>query len=130
MAERGEAIQVTPTEAPPPSDPDIHGGLDIPNFDLWMEEVGPCESQNTVDINTGNGYSGIIQFHPRTWRAIGGEQFAPFAYQATLYEQLYMGEVLLRHPDGGAGSWPKCAAGIKFNMRELRDPSVTMAMQQ
>lgn len=63
-----------------------------------------CESTGRWDINTGNGYYGGIQFHPRSWRAVGGEGYP---HEATRIEQIYRGELLLDLQ--GWGAWPGCS---------------------
>ena len=39
---------------------------------VW-DQLAQCESGGNWAINTGNGYSGGLQFLPSTWRAYGGE---------------------------------------------------------
>ena len=39
--------------------------------DPW-DAVAQCESGGNWSTNTGNGYSGGLQFAPSTWRSFGG----------------------------------------------------------
>lgn len=81
--------------------------------DATWDRVAQCESGGQWDINTGNGYHGGLQFSPRTWRAFGGREFAPVAYQATRAEQIVVAERVLAKQ--GWGAWPVCSrkAGVR-----------------
>jgi hypothetical protein len=46
-------------------------------------------------------------FHIGTWRAMGGEEFAPDAYQATREQQIIVAERTLAR--SGWGAWPGCS---------------------
>lgn len=70
------------------------------------DAVAACESTGNWSINTGNSFSGGLQFTASTWRAFGGLQYAPAAYQASRSEQIAVAERVL---DGqGIGAWPVC----------------------
>lgn len=78
----------------------------------WDRLAG-CESTWNWDINNGNGYHGGLQFHPNTWRAYGGGEFAAYAYQATPEQQITVAERVLWAGYGhngpqGRGAWPGC----------------------
>lgn len=80
----------------------------------WDRLAG-CESTWRWDINTGNGYYGGVQFHPQTWRAYGGEEFAALPHQATPEQQIAVAERVLWAGHGpygpqGRGAWPGCRA--------------------
>lgn len=79
--------------------------------DAW-NRVADCESSNTWDINTGNGYFGGLQFTQSTWEAYGGTAYAPRADLASKSEQIAVAEKVLKGQ--GAGAWPNCgpAAGL------------------
>ena len=79
------------------------GGGDGGKWDVIAE----CESNGNWSINTGNGYSGGLQFLHSTWRAYGGQEFAPLAYQASKSEQIIVAERVL--DDAGWGAWPTCS---------------------
>lgn len=83
---------------------------------LW-DRVAHCESTNRWGINTGNGYHGGLQFHPNTWNAYGGGEYARYAYQATPEQQIAVAERVLwaghdRFGPQGKGAWPHCGRGL------------------
>lgn len=71
------------------------------------ESLAQCESQGDWSIDTGNGYSGGLQFAPSTWKAHGGEEFAETAGEATKEEQIYVANKLAQE-SGGFSPWPAC----------------------
>ena len=73
---------------------------------VW-DRIAQCESGGNWSINTGNGYSGGLQFLHSTWRAYGGQEFASMAYQASRSEQIIVAERIL--DDVGWGAWPTCS---------------------
>jgi LysM repeat protein len=73
---------------------------------IW-DKVAQCESGGRWNINTGNGYSGGLQFSPSTWSGFGGTQFAPTANQATREQQIVVAERVLAKQ--GWGAWPVCS---------------------
>lgn len=109
--------------SPPEPDPDMTGaaGLDLddPGEDsggeagsdaadpVW-DELARCESSGDWSIDTGNGYSGGLQFDDPTWQAYGGAEFAPRANQATREQQIAVA-TKVRDDRGGYGSSPACA---------------------
>lgn len=78
-------------------------GLQPPWSADW-NAIAQGESGGNWGINTGNGYSGGLQFSPSSWEAAGGTQFAPSAHQATPYQQALTAENLLGMQ--GPGAWP------------------------
>jgi hypothetical protein len=72
------------------------------------DAVAQCESGGNWAANTGNGFSGGLQFKQATWTANGGVG-AP--HQATREEQIRVAENVARKQ--GMGAWPSCgqAAG-------------------
>lgn len=72
------------------------------------DAVAQCESGGNWTANTGNGFSGGLQFSDATWTANGG---IGSAAQATREEQIRVAENVARKQ--GMGAWPKCgqAAG-------------------
>jgi hypothetical protein len=71
------------------------------------DALAECESGGDWSINTGNGYSGGLQFSPSTWRAYGGEGSA---HNASRTEQIAVAENVL---DGqGWGAWPACSSEL------------------
>jgi uncharacterized protein YabE (DUF348 family) len=77
---------------------------------VW-DKIAACESGGNWAINTGNGYSGGLQFLESTWLANGGGAFAPYAYEASREQQIIVAE-RIRAASGGYGAWPACAAGL------------------
>jgi hypothetical protein len=80
----------TPSIAPVPSD-------------VW-DNIAQCESGGKWNTNTGNGYSGGLQFAPSTWRAHGGKG-SP--HRASIAEQKRIAKKVLASQ--GWGAWPSCS---------------------
>ncbi len=76
---------------------------------VW-DRLAQCESGGNWSINTGNPYSGGLQFLPSTWQAFGGNEFAPAAHQATRAQQIVVAERILAGQ--GWGAWPACSAKL------------------
>jgi resuscitation-promoting factor RpfA len=70
---------------------------------VW-DRLAQCESTGNWNINTGNGFSGGLQFTPSTWRAFGG---AGVAHRATREQQIAVAERVLA--EQGWGAWPACS---------------------
>ncbi len=72
------------------------------------DAIAQCESGGNWAANTGNGFSGGLQFKQATWAANGGVG-AP--HQASREEQIRVAENVARKQ--GLGAWPSCgqAAG-------------------
>lgn len=77
----------------------------VPFGSRW-DALAACESTNNWAINTGNGFSGGLQFTPSTWLAFGGGKYAPMAWQATRDQQIEIAEKVLAVQ--GWGAWPAC----------------------
>lgn len=75
---------------------------------VW-HSLAQCESGGNWSINTGL-YDGGLQFHPQTWNAYGGQQYAPRAYMATSEQQVAVAERVLASQ--GWGAWPACSAKL------------------
>jgi len=86
--------------------PLIGGGVAHADTSVW-DRVATCESTNNWSINTGNGFSGGLQFTQSTWAAYGGTQYAPQAYQASREQQIAVAERVLAGQ--GPGAWPVCS---------------------
>lgn len=89
--------------------------------DSAWDKLAQCESSGNWAINTGNGFSGGLQFTPSTWRAFGGAAFAPVAHQASREEQIVVAEKVLAGQ--GWGAWPSCSKkmGLTGQPVTLRD---------
>jgi len=70
------------------------------------DAVAQCESGGNWSINTGNGFSGGLQFTPGTWAGYGGKQYASNAHQASREQQIAVAERVLKGQ--GIGAWPVC----------------------
>jgi hypothetical protein len=77
-----------------------------PSWGKWAP-ILQCESNGNWHIETGNGYSGGLQFAHSTWRAYGGTQYASRASQATPEQQIAIAERVLA--DVGWRAWPTCS---------------------
>ena len=96
VAAAAGAAAVTPLVAAAPAH------ADSTNWDA----IAQCESGGNWQINTGNGYSGGLQFSSSTWLAYGGGAYAPTAAQASREQQIAVAE---RTKAGqGIGAWPTC----------------------
>ena len=80
-----------------------------PNWDALAQ----CESGGNWSINTGNGYSGGLQFAPSTWAAYGGKQYASSAAGASREQQIAVAERVLAGQ--GPGAWPACTRKTGWN---------------
>lgn len=81
----------------------------VANGSVW-DALAQCESGGDWSIDTGNGYSGGLQFHPQTWTAHGGGQYAPTAGQASREQQIAVAEKI--QASQGWGAWPACSASL------------------
>lgn len=102
------APEPEPAPAPAPAPEPVPNPPAVPAVDpnsVW-DQLAQCEASGNWHINTGNGYSGGLQFHPTTWTSLGGGEFAPYAYLATREQQIVIGERVLAAQ--GWGAWPGC----------------------
>ncbi len=81
--------------------------------DSDWDRLAQCEAGGNWHINTGNGYYGGLQFNAGTWRAYGGNEFAPLPHQATREQQIAVAERTLAGQ--GWGAWPACSARLGLN---------------
>ncbi|MET9951982.1 FG-GAP-like repeat-containing protein [Streptomyces sp. NPDC006339] len=73
------------------------------------DKMADCEASGDWHYyRAGHPYTGGLQFDDATWRAYGGDQYAPSAYQATKMEQILIAEKVLDGPQG-EGAWPHCS---------------------
>lgn len=100
-AEEAEEAASQPAPSPPSAapPPPPSGGYSA-NWDA----IAQCESGGNWHINST--YDGGLQFHPDTWLAYGGGQYARYAYQATREQQIAIAEKVLAGQ--GPGAWPNC----------------------
>jgi len=71
------------------------------------DALAQCESGGNWAINTGNGFSGGLQFTPSTWAAYGGTGSAS---EASREQQIAVAEQV--QAAQGWGAWPSCAAQL------------------
>jgi hypothetical protein len=73
---------------------------------VW-DRLAQCESGGNWSTNTGNGYSGGLQFSSGTWAANGGSGSPATASRA---EQIRVAQRVLASQ--GWGAWPACSARL------------------
>jgi hypothetical protein len=96
-----QPVGFDPNLPPPPSSPEappVHKAYTV-NWDA----IAACESGGNWGINTGNGFSGGLQFTASTWRANGG---SGSPQNASREEQIRVAENVLHSQ--GIGAWPVC----------------------
>jgi len=76
---------------------------------VW-DSIAQCESTGSWSINTGNGFSGGLQFTPSTWAGFGGTEYAPEAWQATREQQIAVAQKV--QASQGWGAWPACTSQL------------------
>ena len=99
LAERAVAV----VTSPPPSS-FASAPVPSPSSEADWDAIAMCESGQRWHLDST--YDGGLQFHPDTWLAYGGGQYARYAWQATREQQIAIAEKVL---DGqGPGAWPNC----------------------
>jgi hypothetical protein len=93
-------VVVAPVARPSAAAPAVSG------WTVW-DTIARCEASGNWHANTGNGYSGGLQFSPSTWLEYGGGAYAPMAWQASREQQIAVAE-RIRAAQGGYGAWPVC----------------------
>lgn len=76
---------------------------------VW-DALAQCESTGNWAINSGNGFSGGLQFTASTWLAYGGGEYAPAAHLATREQQIAVAQKV--QAGQGWGAWPACTAKL------------------
>ncbi len=80
----------------------------VPTGDVWAR-LRRCESGGNYNINTGNGFYGAYQFHPRTWRGLG---YPGLPHQAPPEMQDEAARKLQAR--SGWGQWPACSRKLSL----------------
>ncbi|QDF19747.1 tape measure protein [Mycobacterium phage LilSpotty] len=101
----------------------VHSGTGAaPGPSLW-DEVAQYESNgNWANADTGqNGHYGGLQFSPETWKAYGGEEFAPLPHLATREQQIEVANRTAFTGYGdtkpqGLGAWEVITKGLTPNV--------------
>ena len=70
--------------------------------------IAACESGGNWSTNTGNGFSGGLQFSQGTWDSYGGGQYSSSAAGASESQQIAVAQRVLAGQ--GIGAWPVCGA--------------------
>ena len=78
-------------------------------YGVW-DQLAQCESGGNWAIDSGNGFSGGLQFTDSTWAAYGGTEYAPRASQASREQQIAVAERV--QAGQGWGAWPACIASM------------------
>ncbi|WP_376766144.1 transglycosylase family protein [Arthrobacter mobilis] len=86
------------------------------------DALAQCESGGNWSINTGNGFSGGLQFTPSTWAAFGGTG-AP--ENASREQQIAVAERVLAGQ--GWGAWPACSAKLGLYGKAGAAPAAAQA---
>ncbi|MDQ1496913.1 MAG: resuscitation-promoting factor RpfA [Actinomycetota bacterium] len=81
-------------------------GLAVMSGDVWAR-LRSCESGGRYTTNTGNGFYGAYQFHPRTWRNLG---YPGLPHEAPPEMQDEAAQKLQTR--SGWGQWPVCSRRI------------------
>lgn len=107
---------VPPQEAPvaeaepaEPAAPAAPAAPVVASGSVW-DSIAMCEATGDWSINTGNGFSGGLQFTPSTWSEFGGGEYAPMAHQASREQQIDIAEKVLSVQ--GWGAWPACTSKL------------------
>ncbi|OBF08388.1 resuscitation-promoting factor RpfE [Mycobacterium sp. ACS4054] len=88
---------------PPPPAPDVPPPPPVRAYSVNWDAIAQCESGGNWGINTGNGFSGGLQFTSSTWHANGG---SGSPQNASREEQIRVAENVLHSQ--GIGAWPVC----------------------
>ncbi len=72
------------------------------------ERLAQCESGG--DWSHDGQFDGGLQFHPDTWTAFGGDEYAPYAHQASKSQQIAIAERVLAQQ--GWDAWPACSSSL------------------
>ena len=106
-------VEAAPVVTEPPQTTTTTTTQPVISEDSRWDQLAQCESGGNWSINTGNGFTGGVQFLQSTWLAMGGGEFAPDAYLASKAEQIIVAERLVAV--SGWGAWPGCTS--KFGWR-------------
>lgn len=91
------------TAAPPPA----HVHAVQPATTVW-DRIADCESNQTWDIDTGNGYRGGLQWRQQTWLAVKPDPAPRNPADATRTQEIKAARNLMDKPWGGWQHWPAC----------------------
>ncbi len=86
-----------------------------PSLAMW-ERMAWCESRQTWDVDTGNGYFGGLQFALGSWQWMGGEGSPA---DASKEEQIYRANLLWQAQ--GWNGWPGCKQYFGWSRWQVRE---------
>jgi len=92
---------------PPPPTRSAPSGVPAADDPVW-DRLAECESNgNWQNISSNGMYYGGLQFHPETWRSVGG---SGMPHEASRAEQIHRAQVLLSRSWATWGNqWPACS---------------------
>jgi LysM repeat protein len=97
----------TPSSLPATSSAPSYSGGSYSGGVNW-NAIAACESGGNWSTNTGNGFSGGLQFSQGTWDAYGGGQYSSTAAGASRSQQIAVAQRVLAGQ--GIGAWPVCGS--------------------
>jgi LysM repeat protein len=113
MAAAGPTLAAAPTSSSsysqsPSSLPVAASSYPASSGGVNWSAIAACESGGNWSTNTGNGFSGGLQFSQGTWDAYGGGQYSSSAAGASESQQIAVAQRVLAGQ--GIGAWPVCGA--------------------
>ena len=115
MAAAGPSLAAAPTSSSasaysqsPSSLPVAASSYPASSGGVNWSAIAACESGGNWSTNTGNGFSGGLQFSQGTWDAYGGGQYSSSAAGASESQQIAVAQRVLAGQ--GIGAWPVCGA--------------------
>lgn len=108
----GQQTQATGTDDTDESAPDPDPSTTDPSAGaegVW-DRLAACETGGRWSYDGPSGYDGGLQFHPDTWIAYGGGEYAPTADRASRAQQITVAERV--QAGQGWDAWPACAAEL------------------
>jgi LysM repeat protein len=98
----------TPSSLPATSSAPSYSASSSSAGGVNWDAIAACESGGNWSTNTGNGFSGGLQFTQGTWDANGGGQYASTAAGASRSQQIAVAQRVLASQ--GIGAWPVCGS--------------------
>jgi nucleoid-associated protein YgaU len=113
MAAAGPSLAAAPSSSQSPSQspsslPAAASSYPATSGGVNWSAIAACESGGNWSTNTGNGFSGGLQFSQGTWDAYGGGQYSSSAAGASESQQIAVAQRVLAGQ--GIGAWPVCGA--------------------
>lgn len=99
--------------------PVVEGSLESGGIPEPWRSLSECESGGDWSIDTGNGFSGGLQWHPSSWARWKDADDPEYAWQASWQQEVAAGEryVAAERAEGrgGYGPWPACADRLSLS---------------